>query len=47
MQRHSLVTVQSRVKMIKTAAANNPNGINGALARCDDRGGRASPATLP
>jgi hypothetical protein len=33
---NSLVTVQSKAKMIKTAAADKPNGIKGAIGR---RGG--------
>jgi hypothetical protein len=36
MQRYSLVTGQSKAKMIKTAAANMPNGIKGVLAGRDE-----------
>jgi len=39
MQRYRLnspATVQSEAKMIKTAAANKPNGIKGVLAGRDD-----------
>jgi hypothetical protein len=32
----SLVAIQSKAKMIMTAAANKPSGIKGALAGRDD-----------
>ena len=43
----SLVAIQSKAKMIMTAAANKPSGIKGALPGRDDLDGQASPETLP